>query len=144
MCTEQNRHSWIMEETTGGKAGIDRRGGGVISEVPDVWRVVACEGHSRGQEAPYFPLLKLKHLILRLSSFLRFQLTKSWFETQGSTPSKFQAGCVCVQVARHHAAALVNCSIVQFPMTNTLADKERMSCSHIILLSGWCLAFSHH
>lgn len=28
MCTEQNRHSWIMEETTDGKARIDEGGGG--------------------------------------------------------------------------------------------------------------------
>lgn len=81
-----------MEETTGGKAGIDKEEGwgvSVISGVPDVWRVMACEGHSRGQEAPYLPLLKLKHLILRLSGFLRLRLTKSCSETQGSTPNTF-------------------------------------------------------
>lgn len=45
-------------------------GGGVISGVPDVWRVEACEGHSRVQEAPapYFSQTKtpdptpVKHL----------------------------------------------------------------------------------
>lgn len=74
-----------MEETTDGKARIDREGG-VIRGVPDVWRVMACKGHSRGQEAQYLPLLKLKHLILCLSGFLRFLLTKPQSETQGLNP----------------------------------------------------------
>lgn len=65
-------------------------GGGVISGVPDVWRGEACEGHSRGQEAPYLPPCKLKHLILCLSSFLRLQLTKPCSGTWGSTLNKFQ------------------------------------------------------
>lgn len=84
-----------MEETTDGKAGIEKGGvgwgGSVISGVPDVWRVVACEGHSRGQEAPYFLLLKLKHLILRLSSVSKFQLTKSGLRHRGWPSNKFQA-----------------------------------------------------
>lgn len=79
-----------MEETTDGKARIDG-GCSVISGVPDVWRDEACEGHSRGQEAPYLPLLKLKHLILRLSRLLRLQLTKSCSGTQNSTLNKFEA-----------------------------------------------------
>lgn len=73
-----------------GKDWFGRRGG-VISRVPDVWRVMACEGHYRGQEAPYVPLLKLKHLILCLSGFVRVQLTKSCPETRASTPNKFHA-----------------------------------------------------
>lgn len=65
-------HRQKRKDRLGGGGG----GGSVISGVPDVWRVLACKGHSRGQEAPYLSLFKLKHLIRLQPGFLRLHLTR--------------------------------------------------------------------
>ena len=117
----------------------------VIRGIPDVWRVVACKGHSRGQEASYFPLSKLKHLMLCWTSFPKISA-----KTQGLTLNNVQdaysknRSCVVFAGCMSPCCSLADWphSIVPFPITNTLTDKDMMSCPDIILhWQEWCLPF---